>query len=484
MKKTRKTLYFDIKFSFIRKGMIFLLFIALSFHILGSRDFYAEKTSSSSFKCSRNYREHKLQQIDKALEYSWSRAQKVCQNRLLMEYDSDKECDYFHALRKRYSFVQGKKQKRESLFIAINLHNSQHVLPNMIHQIMTLLDVLEDDHPHYFSTQKKRKKVFVSVFESGSTDDQTKSLLNLWRLILQEKGIENHIVQSRLSPAENAHRIEFLADVRNRALEPMLNPNQPRKFDRVLFVNDVLFCASDVLKLMEQVINQDDISMACGMDFDLDKQQQPNKLGFYDTWVARDIQGNPFNKWPATGSQLLSSDAQTNALLTTNKPAKVMCCWNGMALLKAEPFYKGLRFRRAWTTELNPASSNPLQFHTPKGGQWSPNEALQAMHKLHGKNTPIYTECSGSEISQLCKDLIQRNYQKFIVIPGVKLAYEIEVFELINSQLPTSDEGPIKPRLERALEISWLCKPLNAAHNRRDPDGVEGRELVLLSNKP
>ena len=50
----------------------------------------------------------------------------------------------------------------------------------------------------------------------------------------------------------------------------------------VIFLNDVLFCANDVLRLVLL-----DADLACGLDF-----QHPTETHLYDIWVLRDIAGN------------------------------------------------------------------------------------------------------------------------------------------------------------------------------------------------
>lgn len=48
---------------------------------------------------------------------------------------------------------------------------------------------------------------------------------------------------------QNSHqnRIEFLAEVRNRAMDPLDNFKDPAQwFDHVVFMNDVMFCAKDI----------------------------------------------------------------------------------------------------------------------------------------------------------------------------------------------------------------------------------------------
>lgn len=58
--------------------------------------------------------------------------------------------------------------------------------------------------------------------------------------------------------------------------------HEPWQADTVVFLNDVYFCAGDVLRLLQY-----DADMVCGLDFD---------DGFRDIWVARDANGDMLEK--------------------------------------------------------------------------------------------------------------------------------------------------------------------------------------------
>ena len=77
-----------------------------------------------------------------------------------------------------------------------------------------------------------------------------------------------------ITRAQGEPRIQYLARLRNAALQPLydsaLNSSATRP-DKVIFINDVLFCANDVLRLVAQ-----DADMICGLDL----YQAPGK----DTW--------------------------------------------------------------------------------------------------------------------------------------------------------------------------------------------------------
>ena len=64
---------------------------------------------------------------------------------------------------------------------------------------------------------------------------------------------------------------------------------------------------------------------------------------FYDTWVARDIDGSSFQPdFPFV------TDAYSLERMALGLPFPVKCCWNGMVAMNAAPIVRhGMRFRRA-----------------------------------------------------------------------------------------------------------------------------------------
>jgi hypothetical protein len=68
---------------------------------------------------------------------------------------------------------------------------------------------------------------------------------------------------------------------------------------------------------------------------------------FYDAWVSRDSSGARFSgAHPYVGGRFWRRLAQ-------GRPVPVHACWNGLARFRAEPFARGLRFRRAVLGECN-----------------------------------------------------------------------------------------------------------------------------------
>ncbi len=119
-------------------------------------------------------------------------------------------------------------------------------------------------------------RVFVSVYESGSTDSTVATLLETGRL-LRELGVGHWIAHGDLVLNKtHEHRIDFLAKVRRAAIIPLRHyyATAQHKFDRVIFMNDIVCCASDVLELLWQAHHQR-ADMTCGSDF----WSRPNRRG-------------------------------------------------------------------------------------------------------------------------------------------------------------------------------------------------------------
>ena len=93
--------------------------------------------------------------------------------------------------------------------------------------------------------------------------------------------------QSVVSHKEDGHRIKVLARARNAALEPLYSGEAARhfwggKFKEMLFMNDIYFCATDILEVIYQKRMQG-ANQACSMDW--------GGQVVYDRWVIRTMGG-------------------------------------------------------------------------------------------------------------------------------------------------------------------------------------------------
>ncbi|KAK8844853.1 hypothetical protein IAR55_006703 [Kwoniella newhampshirensis] len=131
-------------------------------------------------------------------------------------------------------------------------------------------------------------------------------------------------------------RIQYLADARNRVLEPLQSDNATIRlpsydsYTKVVFLNDIRFTYQSIVRLLATRLDGDaskpgEYDLACGMDF--------GASGLYDTWVARDICGTPMRAfWPFVRDKL------SVQRIIEEKPLEVATCWNGVVAFPSGPY--------------------------------------------------------------------------------------------------------------------------------------------------
>ncbi|KAK4543364.1 hypothetical protein LTR36_005507 [Oleoguttula mirabilis] len=205
------------------------------------------------------------------------------------------------------------------------------------------------------------ENVYVSIYESGSLD-ATKDVLQILDTDLEMSGIRRKIVLDETThkdeigkpPAESGwiqmpsdhsyrqnwtdwftlekdtwvpRRIPYLARSRNLVMQPLYELQQSgERFDKVLWLNDVVFDTDDVRRLL--ATRGGEYAAACALDF-----KRPPM--FYDTFALRDAEGNEplMETWP-----YFQSRESRNAVMR-GQPTPVASCWNGMVVFDAAPFY-------------------------------------------------------------------------------------------------------------------------------------------------
>ena len=287
------------------------------------------------------------------------------------------------------------------IFFAADLHNNEHVIAHWLAEFLKLV------------LQLPKENVFVSVYDSASTDT-TPTWVRMLNSVLSLQEVPHQVVtDAGYGRKRGQHRIDFMAKIRNKALEPLgvfsgyehnlmhyyghdkdarkipIIPSIPSPalggggpggnmtFDRIVFLNDVYFCMRDVIQLLLH-----DADMACGLDYDLfigNRVKVSGQPQFYDTWVARDMEGRRLNKPPPHFTAKEDIDK-----LNGGEPIQVQCCWNGIAALNADPFHKGIRFRHVVSDD----------------------------------------ECKASECSHICDDMWANGYGRIVMDPLVKLGYK------------------------------------------------------------
>lgn len=262
------------------------------------------------------------------------------------------------------------------------------------------------------------KNTALSIIE-GNSPDGTFEVLEAMTPGLKKLGVYYHLESSAIDPnKENADRIGRLAELRNLALEPLIN-NHARfsTNSTVIFINDVAACPNDILELLLQRVNLNAV-MTCAMDWNYPGEHPV----FYDVWVARTLTGNPFFYVPEDGSwdwawDLFPYDAETKKRYDQLRPFQVFSCWNGATAFSAQPILEGLRFRR-----------------------------------------PTNGECHQGEPQLFGKDLWLRGYGKVAVVPSVNVEYGVENGKRIKIYKGYTEDNVANHDLE-GDRIEWVTKP-------------------------
>ncbi|EKG11785.1 hypothetical protein MPH_11281 [Macrophomina phaseolina MS6] len=234
----------------------------------------------------------------------------------------------------------------EKVFISsIHLHDEQLLRDHWNAALLSLVEALGPSN------------VYVSIYESNSLDNTKGALRDLGEA-LDRAGVPNTIVLDESTRADELRdadaggdgwittpagdkekrRIPYLARLRNRALAPLHELDaQGQRFDRVLFLNDVVYTAHDILSLLRT--NNGHYATACALDF----RHAPR---LYDTFATRDFHTHaPLS----TAFPFFLSPVSRHALLRgAPSGVPVTSCWNGATAMSAAPFYtklSPLRFR-------------------------------------------------------------------------------------------------------------------------------------------
>lgn len=173
-------------------------------------------------------------------------------------------------------------------FFALNLHQCMSILPRLMGSIVESIRFLGPQN------------CALSVVE-GRSDDGTFEVLKSLREEIEKMGAKYFFDSSELDPMKvGGHRIKVLAELRNQALQPLVDhPDRYSPDATVIFINDVAICMEDVLELVHQRLYQN-ADMTCAMDWNyLDGIADPY---FYDVWIARDMNGDSFFDIPLSGS--------------------------------------------------------------------------------------------------------------------------------------------------------------------------------------
>lgn len=286
---------------------------------------------------------------------------------------------------------------RQKYFFALNLHQRASLTPRLFGSIVDSMRFLG---PHNCA---------LSVIE-GRSDDGTFEILLSLREEIECMGARYYLNSNDIDPEtrdriQAGERVKALAELRNQALQPLMEYHQQggsADDTTVIFLNDVAICSEDILELIHQRHYQN-ADMICGMDW---TYVGPDPT-FYDVWIARGMNGDAFFNIPEDGSwnsawNIFWNNPTALEHILTGKPFQVFSCWNGGAVFTAKPFLESkIRFRSS--------------------------------HEH---------ECPDGEPKTWCTDMWHLGFGKIAVVPVVNLEY--------------SDEAATKIKEAKGYVSNWM----------------------------
>ncbi|KAL4917491.1 cryptococcal mannosyltransferase 1-domain-containing protein [Aspergillus aurantiobrunneus] len=249
--------------------------------------------------------------------------------------------------------------RNEKIFIAASLYDRSGDIAGGLwgQSVLKLIDLLGEEN------------VFLSIYENDSGSAGAGALLDLEaqipcnKSIVYEENLELDSLDFVTIPggSKRIRRIEYLAEVRNRALRP-LDALSGMKFDKLLYLNDIAFDPIDALQLLFSThVDDDGIAQyraACAVDF-------INPFKFYDTYATRDLQGYgmgiPFFPWFSNAGDGWSR----NDVLSGTDAVRVRSCWGGMVAFDAQFFQ---------IPTAGPERDHPLRFRASHDAFWEASE--------------------------------------------------------------------------------------------------------------
>jgi Cryptococcal mannosyltransferase 1 len=276
--------------------------------------------------------------------------------------------------------------RHEKIFIAASVRDRHGRLAKGVwaEKILELVELLGPDN------------VFLSIYENDAGAVGQAALQELDgrlafpHLLEFEEHLPVDVVPTVRIPdgTHRVKRIAYLAEVRNRALRP-LGTSEVR-YDKLLYLNDVVFNPIDVLHLLFSTrmaeTGQTEYRAACAVDF-------INPFKFYDNFATRDSEGYsmgiPFFPWFTA-----SGEAQSLQDVLDGKDAvRVRSCWGGMVAFDAKFFQEALSREEEPVTALGEFrnTSAPYRFRAEGDLFWDASECCL----IHADIQDPYSDESG-----------------------------------------------------------------------------------------
>lgn len=262
------------------------------------------------------------------------------------------------------------------------------------------------------------------------------------------EGLDMHSLPKIRLPHDRlgTKRIEFLAEVRNRALRPLNDPASVAydvKFDKLLYLNDVIFDPIDAANLLLST-NVDgngrtQYHAACALDF-------IDPFKFYDTFASRDLEGYrmgvPIFPWFTTAG----SGQSRKDVLAQKDAVRVKSCWGGMVAFEAKWFQHSgelpsldERFPKDPTHPTAAAisdSTSPLRFRAEQELFWEASECCLIHADIQYRANPTTVDRNGNH-PEVNANTVSGIYMN----PYIRVAYTTQTYVFL----------PFYQRFERLL---------------------------------
>lgn len=208
-------------------------------------------------------------------------------------------------------------------------------------------------------------------------------------IVSEHLGLEGLPLVTVPSGEKRTKRIAFLAEVRNRALRP-LESQRSVHFDKLLFVNDVVFNPIDAVHLLfstnVDASGRSQYGAVCALDF-------INPFKFYDTFATRDFEGYgmgiPFFPWFTDAG----SASSRRDVLDQKDAVRVRACWGGMTAFEAKWFMESPGVAPLPGGAVH--NPSPLRFRYEEDPFWDASECCLIHADLtnlrHGRNISTTT---------------------------------------------------------------------------------------------
>ncbi|GAA5946731.1 hypothetical protein JCM10213_004672 [Rhodosporidiobolus nylandii] len=367
---------------------------------------------------------------------------------------------------------------------ALNLYNSEAVLPVLTRSLLSLASFLGPETVH------------ISIFENGSTDRTVAALAHL-AAALTALGAPHTIVSDpRRTEWNKVDRIAQLALYRNVALAPLAearySANSSNPPEDIVFINDVFLCPRDVLELLFQRRVQK-ADAACAMDWRSDRglaamRPRPS-IKFYDNWVSRSLAGHMFrfkldvfSEWRDGINELFDQEGDefSRARFRAGLPVPVYSCWNGMLALSAHPFL---------TDSVSPRYGGPNLFANSTAHAsaeldstiWQRSKPLKPLDGPTRFRSALKSEgeCVASECKTLSRDLWTRGFDRWMIVPTVRVTYDLPTY--LHPQLVSLSS--LDPPSSSSLSLSSLPHA-SSPSSSSDPSPPAPEDLPLTELIP